>query len=349
MGPAALTPKCGPNIVINTKKPLYLLQTGKLDSENIDQCFELKDGRIIANINFHHTLIYNLLNPILVDIKIDHSIFNNSRILNIYQLDDGILIFSGYSSEIRLIQLESKSYKIIRRINMHNYLTSCDVNNCCRLSNGQLAFSLYSNFLGSGAIALLGYDTIAKNLIYYYHFELTGIQVNKIIECKNNEVLLIRSNLYNKEYAFFNLKEQKTILTLERKQICDPIKLNENFILFENLEKIEIINLDNHTIYYTIDLADLGYKYAIRNFLKFDDNTLFVGDYVGNIYKFSINYYDINILNFIEVFRADKSSIDILAKYQGNKLISTSNKDENIKIWDLSSLNNNNNLLNYYY
>lgn len=349
MGHILLHPKCGPNIVKNTKKPLYLLPTGKLDSQEIDQCFELKDGRIIANVNFHNIFVYNLLNPTLVDIKIEHSIFNNNRILNIYQLDDGILIFSGYSSDIRLIQLESKSYKIIRSINMHSYLTDCSVNSCCKLSNGQLAFSLYSNFLGSGAIALLGYDSFAKNLIYYYQFELTGLQIYKIIECKNDEVLLIRKSLYNKEYEFFNLKKQKTVLTLERKQICDPIKLNENFILFENLEKIEIINLDTHTIFNTIDLVDLGYKYAIRSFLKFDDYTLFVGDYVGNIYKFSINFYDTINLNFIEVFRADESSIDILAKYQGNKLISTSNIDENIKIWDLSLLNNDNNLLNYYY
>ena len=158
-----------------------------------------------------------------------------------------------------------------------------------------------------------------------------------------------RMSFEDKEYTFFNLKEQKSILTIKRKQICEPIKLNENFVLFENLDKIEIINLNDHTIYRTISLAKLGYNYPISCFLKFDDNTLFIGDYAGNIYQFSINWNDTNILNFIEVFRADKSSIDILAKYQGNKLISTSNKDENIKIWDLSSLNNNNNLLNYYY
>ena len=180
MGNMYLRPKCGPNIVKNTKKPLYLLPTGKLDSQDIDQCFELKDGRIIANVNFHNVFVYNLLNPTLVDIKIEHSIFNNSPIYNIYQLDDGILIFSGYSSDIRLIQLESKSYKIIRNINMHSYLTYCNVNSCCKLSNGQLAFSLYSDFLGSGAIALLGYDTFAKNLIFIINLKLLGFKLIKL-------------------------------------------------------------------------------------------------------------------------------------------------------------------------
>ena len=106
-------PDCGPNIVTNTKKPLYLLQTR---SRQIKQCFELKDGRFIVNIGYNYTVsVYNLLNPKLIDIYIGP--FNNV-ISDITQLDDGILIFCG-GSYIRLVQIESKSYKIIKTVDMN--------------------------------------------------------------------------------------------------------------------------------------------------------------------------------------------------------------------------------------
>jgi len=130
---------------------------------------------------------------------------------------------------------------------------------------------------------------------------------------------------------------------MKRQQICEPIKLNEIFVLFENSDKIEIINLNDHAIYGAISLTNLGYNYPISCFLKFDENTLFIGDYAGNIYQFSINWNNTNILNFIEVFRADVAAITELKKYQGNRLISVSRRNESIKIWDLSLLNNNNN------
>lgn len=69
-----------------------------------------------------------------------------------------------------------------------------------------------------------------------------------------------------------------------------------------------------------------------------NDNTLLIGDCIGNIYEFSINFYDPNILNMKEVFNAHKDEVDYLLKYQGNKIISASRL--NIKIWDLSSMEN---------
>ena len=153
----------------------------------------------------------------------------------------------------------------------------------------------------------------------------------------------------NKEYTFFNLTDQKTILIMKRQQVCEPIKLNENYVLFENSDKIEIINLDDHSIYRTISLANLGYNYPISCFLKFNDDTLFIGDYAGNIYQFSINWNDTNIPNFIEVFIADVAAINELKKYQRNRLISLSGRNETIKIWDLSLLKNNNNSVENYY
>ena len=353
-----LIPQCPFNTVTNTKKPLYILPTRNGNNHfNVDQCFELKDGRIFTLVNSNYILVYNLLNPTLVDIKIDNSNFDNIEIVKITQLDDGILILYGRSPYIKLFQIESKSYKIIKSIDMSHFLASCHVLECCKLSNGQLAFSLnseknsdyYINYVIE-LIAIFGYDTSTKSLINYYQFSFSGLAIYNILECKNNELLLTRMSFEDKEYTFFNLKEQKSILTIKRKQICEPIKLNENFVLFENLDKIEIINLNDHTIYRTISLAKLGYNYPISCFLKFDDNTLFIGDYAGNIYQFSINWNDTNILNFIEVFRADVSTITVLTKYQRNKLISVSRRNETIKIWDLSLMKNNNNLLeNYYY
>ena len=236
MGP--MVPDYGPNIVINTKNPLYILSTGKQQTHNIENCFELKDGRIIVTVSYQYILVYNLLNPRLIDIKIDCANLKISSLFNILQLDDGTIIFSGCSPHISLVQLESKSFKIINTINMDLYLRPCHVNACCKLSNGQLVFSLYS---GYASIALFGYDANAKNLIYYYIFAFGGYSISKILECKNNELLFLQGEL-----IFFNLKEQKEVLTIKRENgPCDAIKLNENFVIFDNSENIEIINLDD--------------------------------------------------------------------------------------------------------
>jgi len=200
-----LLPQCGINIVTNTKNPLYILPTRiEKGHTGVAQCFELKDGRIISNINLNHILIYNLLNPTLVDIKIEYSNFDNKEIENIAQLDDSILIFSGHSPYIRLVQIESKSFKIIKTIDMSHYLNSCDVYTCSKLSNGQLAFSLHNKNSGQEVIALFGYDSGTKNLIYHYQFSLSGLPIYNILECKSNELLLTRMDMSNKEYTFFN-------------------------------------------------------------------------------------------------------------------------------------------------
>lgn len=138
-----LIPQCPFNTVTNTKKPLYILPTRNGNNHfNVDQCFELKDGRIFTLVNSNYILVYNILNPTLVDIKIDNSNFDNIEIVKITQLDDGILILYGRSPYIKLFQIESKSYKIIKSIDMSHFLASCHVLECCKLSNGQLAFSL---------------------------------------------------------------------------------------------------------------------------------------------------------------------------------------------------------------
>lgn len=346
MGPGL--PQLKPNIVTNTKNPLCILSTGKRDCNRIENCLELKDGRIIVNVSYQYILVYNLLNPTLIDIKIDCDTLKISSGFNIMQLDDGTLIFAGVSPYIRLVQIESKSFKIINTINMDLYLVRCHVDACCKLSNGQLVFSLETH--GYETIALFGYDVNAKNLIYYYNFAISGYSIYKIIECKNNELFFHRGSTQETGFTFFNLKEQKEVFSMKARNSCEPIKLNENFILFSNSENIEIINLDDHTIYRTISLANLGYNYSINCFLKFDENTLFIGDEVGNIYLFSINWNDTNVLNFVEVFMAADTGIIILSKYQGNKLISVSEFKETINIWDYSFLKNNNyNLSGNYY
>ena len=153
----------------------------------------------------------------------------------------------------------------------------------CKLSNGQLALILHNENGDQEVMALFWYDSGTQNLIYHYQFSLSGLPIYNILESKNNELLFARMDFSNKEYTFFNLTDQKTILIMKRQQVCEPIKLNENCVLFENSDKIEIINLDDHSIYRTISLANLGYNYPISCFLKFNDETLFIGDYAGNI------------------------------------------------------------------
>ena len=126
----------------------------------------------------------NLLNPTLINIKIDCANYNNTEIFNIMQFNDDILIFSGCSSYFRLVQIESKSFKIIKTIDMSLYITSFFVNEGCKLSNGQLDYSLHNNNFRYESIALLVYDDSTKNLIYYYNFSFNKFPIYKIIEMK---------------------------------------------------------------------------------------------------------------------------------------------------------------------
>ena len=209
MEPIPTRVKYGPNIVKNTKNPLYVLSKVNMDPyQSINQCIELKDGRILLIISGEPIHIYNSLNPTLIDLKID---FSKEIPIGVIQLDDGILIFICKEAIIKLVQLESKSYKVIRNIYMSQYLKSVSlVKSLCRLSNGQIIFGLHDKYYPFGIISVFQYDIRTKNLLAHLnYFGIADIgKVDHILEWKNYEILISCPNRGD-DHCFFNIKEKK--------------------------------------------------------------------------------------------------------------------------------------------
>ncbi len=149
--------------------------------------------------------------------------------------------------------------------------------------------------------------------------------INKIL-ILNDYILIMISN--HNSIIFYNINENKKILEMKESNIInDIIKLNDNFIVYNNEKNIKILNINSYT-YDKIVTSEL-----INKIINYENGFIITQFDYFTIFKYNIDKYE-----EIKKIKSNNKEITSIISFHNNKIITISYEDSNMKLFE--SFNN---------
>ena len=127
---------------------------------------------------------------------------------------------------------------------------------------------------------------------------------------------------------FYNINENKKILEMKESNIInDIIKLNDNFIVYNNEKNIKILNINSYT-YDKIVTSEL-----INKIINYENGFIITQFDYFTIFKYNIDKYE-----EIKKIKSNNKEITSIISFHNNKIITISYEDSNMKLFE--SFNN---------
>jgi hypothetical protein len=149
--------------------------------------------------------------------------------------------------------------------------------------------------------------------------------INKIL-ILNDYIIIMISN--HNSIIFYNINENKKILEMKESNIInDIIKLNDNFIVYNNEKNIKILNINSYT-YDKIVTSEL-----INKIINYENGFIITQFDYFTIFKYNIDKYE-----EIKKIKSNNKEITSIISFHNNKIITISYEDSNMKLFE--SFNN---------
>ena len=149
--------------------------------------------------------------------------------------------------------------------------------------------------------------------------------INKIL-ILNDYIIIMISN--HNSIIFYNINENKKILEMKESNIInDIIKLNDNFIAYNNEKNIKILNINSYT-YDKIVTSEL-----INKIINYENGFIITQFDYFTIFKYNIDKYE-----EIKKIKSNNKEITSIISFHNNKIITISYEDSNMKLFE--SFNN---------
>ena len=189
-------------------------------------------------------------------------------------------------------------------------------------------FFLKSNIYQNSSVSTNNTSFIEENEdLNQYDLKLTIKEnnINKIL-ILNDYIIIMISN--HNSIIFYNINENKKILEMKESNIInDIIKLNDNFIVYNNEKNIKILNINSYT-YDKIVTSEL-----INKIINYENGFIITQFDYFTIFKYNIDKYE-----EIKKIKSNNKEITSIISFHNNKIITISYEDSNMKLFE--SFNN---------